>query len=82
MGISFMSMAASPHRSNAELSYKILARVLKINLSVMYLTGQRGVFRTSPALRHAREIPVNLVRYALILFVGASGVLHVTGDKL
>ena len=48
----------------------------------MHLTGQRGVFRTRPALKHAREIPVNLVRYALILFVGASGVLHVTGDKL
>jgi hypothetical protein len=48
----------------------------------MYLTGQRGVFRTRPALRHAREIPVNLVRYALILSVGASAFLHITGDKL
>ena len=48
----------------------------------MYLTGQRGVFQTRPALRHAREIPVNLVHYALILSIGASGVLHVTGDKL
>jgi hypothetical protein len=48
----------------------------------MYLTGQRGVFRTRPALRHAREIPVNLMRYASVLSVGASARLHITGEKL
>ena len=48
----------------------------------MHLTGQRGVFRTRPALRYAREIPVNLMRYVSVLSVGASAPLHITGEKL
>ena len=70
------------HRSNAGLSWKTLARAQKIDFIYMYLTGQRGVFRTRPALRHAREIPVNLMRYASVLSVGASARLNITGEKL
>ena len=77
-----MWTVALPHRSNARLSWKTLAGAPKNQLTYMYLTGQRGVFRTRPALRHAREIPVNLMRYASVLSVGASARLHITGEKL
>jgi len=36
----------------------------------MHLTGQRGVFRTRPALEHAREIPVSLMQHASFLLWG------------